>query len=193
MLSLRAAAPPPSSHPIWPSLFCRLLHSSAPCCSQQIDFSQEKPLPPQLEHVQTRVIETAPYFFRQRLDYTFYRRDVLLDNQITGKQLQGLDELMAYFGRLAVLGKICLPHVQMDVVGCYAELDDGTVRLRWRVEYVSFPRLIMNPRLLRFDYRVKNLSWYDGYSIFTVDGNGKVSKVSVFFCFYSIFFVFNFL
>lgn len=58
-------------------------------------------------------------------------------------------------------------------------IDEGTVRCRWRVKYVSFTRIIMNPRLLRFDYRMQNLSWFDGYSVLTVDGNGEVYKVTL--------------
>ncbi|VDK46551.1 unnamed protein product, partial [Cylicostephanus goldi] len=56
---------------------CRVL-------STDIDFSHEKPAPFQLEHVQARVVETVPLMFKQRLDYTFYRKDVFCDDQIFG-------------------------------------------------------------------------------------------------------------
>ncbi|WKY14329.1 hypothetical protein Q1695_000123 [Nippostrongylus brasiliensis] len=147
--------------------------------SSEIDHSHEKPAPCQLEHIQRRLLETVPLMFKQRLDYTFYRKDVFCDDQIFRLQKYGIDQLMQHFGMISVLGQFTLPHVQMEAISIIPVIEDGTVRCRWRVKYVSFPRLIMNPRLFRFDYRIKNLSWYDGYSVFTVDGNGLVFKVTI--------------
>uniref|UniRef100_A0A0K0D5B9 Uncharacterized protein n=1 Tax=Angiostrongylus cantonensis TaxID=6313 RepID=A0A0K0D5B9_ANGCA len=61
-----------------------LRHCSTIRCgfSTNMDFSHEKPAPFQLQHVQQRVLETVPLMFKQRLDYTFYRKDVLCDDQI---------------------------------------------------------------------------------------------------------------
>ncbi|CAJ0610260.1 unnamed protein product [Cylicocyclus nassatus] len=151
---------------------CRVL-------STDIDYSHEKPAPFQLEHVQARVVETVPLMFKQRLDYTFYRKDVFCDDQIFGVKKYGLDQLMQHFGTISVVGQFTLPHVQMEAVSVVPVIEDGTVRCRWRVKYVSILRLLMNPRLLRFDYRMKNLSWFDGYSVLTVDGNGLVFKITL--------------
>ncbi|CAL2039742.1 unnamed protein product [Caenorhabditis brenneri] len=150
-----------------------------PCRCFSIDFSHEKPAPHQLEHVTTRLNETVPLMFRQRMDYTFYRRDVVCDDQIFSIQKRGIEQLMSHFGMIGTLGQVFLPHVEMEVLSVVPVIDEGNVRLRWRVKYVSFLRLLTNPRLLRFDYRVKNLSWFDGYSVLTVDGNGEVYKVTL--------------
>ncbi|XGW35495.1 hypothetical protein V3C99_019038 [Haemonchus contortus] len=147
--------------------------------STNIDLSHEKPLPFQLEHVQQRLVETVPYMFKTRLDYTFYRKDVFCDDQIFGIKKYGLDQFMSHIGLISVIGQFTVPHIQMETVSVIPVIEDGTVRCRWRVNYVSFPRLIMNPRLFKFDYRMKNLSWYDGYSVLTVDGNGHVFKVTL--------------
>ncbi|EFO87303.1 hypothetical protein CRE_25795 [Caenorhabditis remanei] len=144
-----------------------------------IDFSHEKPAPHQLEHVTTRLVETVPLMFRHRMDYTFYRKDVLCDDQIFSVQKRGIEQLMSHFGMIGTLGQVFLPHVEMEVLSAVPVIDEGTVRFRWRVKYVSFLRLLTNPRLLRFDYRVQNLSWFDGYSVLTVDGNGDVFKVTL--------------
>ncbi|KHJ99482.1 peptidase M16 inactive domain protein [Oesophagostomum dentatum] len=162
--SLRAAA--------GRSCFCRTF-------SADIDHSHEKPAPFQLQHIQTRLVETVPFMFKQRLDYTFYRKDVFCDDQIFGLKKHGIDQLMQHFGTISVLAQITLPHVHMETVSVIPVIDDGTVRCRWRVKYVSFPRLLMNPRLFKFDYRMKNLSWFDGYSVLTVDGNGLVFKITL--------------
>ncbi|UMM27342.1 hypothetical protein L5515_010673 [Caenorhabditis briggsae] len=144
-----------------------------------IDFSHEKPAPHQLDHVATRLNETVPLMFRHRMDYTFYRKDVVCDDQIFSVQKRGIEQLMSHFGMIGTLGQVFLPHVEMEVLSVVPVIDEGTVRFRWRVKYVSFLRLLTNPRLLRFDYRVKNLSWFDGYSVLTVDGNGDVYKVTL--------------
>ncbi|VDM74287.1 unnamed protein product [Strongylus vulgaris] len=170
----------------------RMLRRFAPCTlraaagcsyyrafSTDIDHSQEKPAPFQLEHVQARVAETVPLMFKQRLDYTFYRKDVFCDDQIFGLKKYGLEQLMQHFGTISVLAQVTLPHVHMETVSVVPVIGDGTVRCRWRVKYVSFPRLLMNPRLLRFEYRMKNLSWFDGYSVLTVDGNGLVFRITL--------------
>ncbi|VDM52004.1 unnamed protein product [Angiostrongylus costaricensis] len=162
-----------------------ILTSTADCSlircgfSTNMDFSHEKPAPFQLQHVQQRVLETVPLMFKQRLDYTFYRKDVFCDDQIFGLKKHGLDQLMRHLGTISVLGQFTLPHVEMETISVIPVIEDGTVRCRWRVKYVSFPRLILNPRLFRFDYRIKNLSWYDGYSVLTVDGNGHVFKITI--------------
>ncbi|CAI5449115.1 unnamed protein product [Caenorhabditis angaria] len=144
-----------------------------------IDFSHEKPAPHQLEHVQTRLIETVPLMFRHRMDYTFYRKDVICDDHIFMVQKRGIEQLMSHFGMIGTLGQVFLPHVEMEVISAIPMIEEGTVRCRWRVKYVSAFRLITNPRLFRFDYRLKNLSWFDGYSVLTVDGNGHVYKITV--------------
>ncbi|CAJ0956058.1 unnamed protein product, partial [Mesorhabditis belari] len=144
-----------------------------------IDYSKEKPTPWQLEHIQTRLIDTTPHFFRQRIDYTFYHRDVVLENQIIGRTIRGRDMMMHHFGFFSVMLKMACPHIEMECVDCHPQIEDGTVRLRWRIKYVSWLRLAFNPLLFRFNYRLKNLSWYDGYSVLDVDGNGDVYKMTV--------------
>ncbi|CAD6188694.1 unnamed protein product [Caenorhabditis auriculariae] len=161
-----------------------LQKSSSPFChtavrSINVDYSEEKPGAPQLEHVQKRLLETVPLMFRQRLDYTFYRKDVFCDDQILNTQKQGLDQLMSHFGSIGTFGQISFPHIQMETVSVVPIIEDGTVRCRWRVKYVSFWRLATNPRLFQFDYRMQNLSWFDGYSVLTVDGNGEVYKITI--------------
>ncbi|CAJ0585864.1 unnamed protein product, partial [Mesorhabditis spiculigera] len=145
----------------------------------EIDFSKEKPTPWQLEHIQTRLIDTTPDFFRSRIDYTFYKPDVICEDQLTGRTYVGRDQLMRLFGLYSVTLKMICPHIEMECVDCHPQIEDGTVRLRWRVKYVSWLRALTNPRLFRFDYRIKNLSWYDGYSVFYADGNGDVYKTTI--------------
>ncbi|CAB3406722.1 unnamed protein product [Caenorhabditis bovis] len=156
-----------------------LITKTLTCKCFSMDFSHESPAPHQLEHVRTRITETVPLMFRQRLDYTFYRNDVVCVDQILRIERRGLEQLMSYFGILGTMGQVLFPHIEMELISAHPVIDQGSVRCRWRIKYVSFPRLLVNPRLFRFDYRVNHLSWYDGYSVFSVDGNGKVYKVTL--------------
>uniref|UniRef100_A0A1I7YTH4 DUF535 domain-containing protein n=1 Tax=Steinernema glaseri TaxID=37863 RepID=A0A1I7YTH4_9BILA len=146
--------------------------------SGSTDRSHEKPEMFQLKHVQARLEHTVPLMFRERLDYTFYRKDVIVDNQIINVQRQGIYQIMGHLSTFSVLGQVFFPHIEMSVLSILPILDDGTVRLRWRIHYLSFFRAL-NLLNFKYDYRIKNLKWYDGYSVFHVDGNGLVSKFTI--------------
>ncbi|KAK0407424.1 hypothetical protein QR680_019192 [Steinernema hermaphroditum] len=140
--------------------------------------STQKPEMFQLKHVQSRLEHTVPLMFRERLDYTFYRKDVIVDNQIINVQRQGIYEVMGHLSTFSVLGQVFFPHIEMTALNILPILDDGTVRLRWRIHYLSFLRAL-NLMNFKRDYRIKNLKWYDGYSVFHVDGNGMVYKFTI--------------
>lgn len=73
--------------------------------------------------------------FKQRMDYTFYRHDVICDDQIFRLQKQwvgvvvvcsdvavsvhiyfrGIEELMKHFGWIGSLGQFTFPHIEMEV------------------------------------------------------------------------------
>ncbi|KAF8382953.1 hypothetical protein PRIPAC_72095, partial [Pristionchus pacificus] len=147
--------------------------------SSGIDRKDEKPDAFHLEHVQQRVAHTIPLMFRERLDYTFYRKDVILHDQILNVRRFGRDALMQHMGAIAFAGCFCLPHVEAEAISILPMLEDGTVRVRWRVRYISFPRLLMQPKLFGRQYRYQNLSWFDGLSVLTVDGNGDVYSITL--------------
>uniref|UniRef100_A0A915AAQ8 Uncharacterized protein n=1 Tax=Parascaris univalens TaxID=6257 RepID=A0A915AAQ8_PARUN len=90
---------------------------------------------------------------------------------------RGLQQYMAHLGMISVTCQFLFPHIEMEALNIVPILEDGTVRLRWRVKHISLLRALTNPMLFRYDYRVKRLKWFDGYSIFVVDGDGLVYKV----------------
>ncbi|VDO09491.1 unnamed protein product [Brugia timori] len=130
----------------------------------------------QLEHVRKRLEMTAPHFFRERPDYTFYRPDVLYKDEIFQITITGRDKLMIYFGSISVICLFCFPHIEMEVLNILPISEDGTVRLRWRIKHISLIRSLLNPMLFRYDYRIKRLKWYDGLTIFYVGEDGLVYR-----------------
>uniref|UniRef100_A0A914YUB0 Uncharacterized protein n=1 Tax=Panagrolaimus superbus TaxID=310955 RepID=A0A914YUB0_9BILA len=131
-----------------------------------------------LEHVQKRLEHTVPFMFRQRLDFTFYHRDVYYDNQILNMQDHGLDSYMKHLGRISVAGQLAMPYIKMAPLSINLIREDGSVRLRWRVAYLSWLDSL-NFKNFKAEYRDKNARWYDGNAIFYVGADGLVYKVII--------------
>jgi hypothetical protein len=76
--------------------------------------------------------------FYNRLDYTFYRKDVVLEDKIIETRKEGLETLIYYWGMVAVAGKVLFPFIRMEPLNILPILEDGTVRLRWRIHYLTW-------------------------------------------------------
>ncbi|VDN07495.1 unnamed protein product [Thelazia callipaeda] len=146
----------------------------------------------QLEHVRKRVEITnlvilfikidricfqAPMFFRYQADYTIYRPNVIYKDEIFHLTVPNRDILMIYFGTISTACLFCCPHIELEVLSILPISEDGTVRLRWRVKYISLLRALLNPKLFKYEYRIKRLKWYDGLTIFHVGADGFVHRV----------------
>lgn len=162
--------PTTSDHQFFINMQQRRLFSS-----NSDDKSHERPHMYQLEHIQKRLEFTVPLIFQMRMDWTFYRKDVVLENQILQITRHGLHEVMNHIGIISLCGKIRCPSIEVEALSIMPILEDGTVRLRWRIHYLTWLQ-ILNPRNYNDEQRKKNLKWYDGYSIFHVDGDGLVYK-----------------
>uniref|UniRef100_A0A0R3RRI7 FERM domain-containing protein n=1 Tax=Elaeophora elaphi TaxID=1147741 RepID=A0A0R3RRI7_9BILA len=130
----------------------------------------------QLEHIRKRLEMTAPRFFRERPDYTFYRPDVVYRDEIFQVTIKGRERLMMYLGSVSVSCLFCFPHIEMEVLNILPISEDGTVRLRWRVKHVSLLRSLLNPMLFKYEYRIKKLKWFDGLTVFYVGEDGLVYR-----------------
>ncbi|KAL3990205.1 hypothetical protein ACH3XW_30795 [Acanthocheilonema viteae] len=131
----------------------------------------------QLEHVRKRIEMTAPRFFREQPDYTFYRPDVVYRDEIFQMTITGREKLMVYFGSVSVICLFCFPHIEMEVLNILPISEDGTVRLRWRIKHVSLIQALLNPMMFKYEYRIKRLKWYDGLTVFYVGEDGLVYRV----------------
>jgi hypothetical protein len=142
------------------------------------DQSHERPQMFQLEHVKKRLEATTELMFHHRLDWTFYTRDVVLEDHIFNFRRCGLDQVMRHLGLISVGCSYLLPTVHLEPLNILPVLEDGTVRLRWRVKYLNWFQTL-DWRNFRAQHRKQNFKWYDGYSIFYVDGNGLVFKFTI--------------
>jgi len=141
-----------------------------------------KPYNYHLEHIQKRLEYTVPMLFRYHLDYTFYCDDVLMEDHILNIERRGLDSIRRYFGIVSISGMIMFPLINATILNCVPLIDDGTVHLRWRIVYLTylqFPAIIYHKSVNKVDLSEKRLKWYDGYSIFHVNGEGLVYKFTI--------------
>uniref|UniRef100_A0A1I8BWR1 Phospholipid scramblase n=1 Tax=Meloidogyne hapla TaxID=6305 RepID=A0A1I8BWR1_MELHA len=126
---------------------------------------QDKPQMYHLEHVQKRLEFTTPLMFKMRMDYTFLRKDVFLDDQIMGVTRSGLFEIMQHFGTIALVGNLIRANIDTQALNIVPILEDGTVRLRWRLVYHNW--------IDYFSFKS------DKENIFYVDGDGLVYKFTL--------------
>ncbi|VDN60340.1 unnamed protein product [Dracunculus medinensis] len=163
-----------------------------------------------LEHVRKRIEFTnsyascafeVPLMFRERLDYTFYTKDLIYENHlfisyVTSFKLylkivrlpfqlqffpiikfRGLENFTYQMGFISTVGQFLYPHIEMESLSIVPVPNEGTVRLMWRVKYLSWLKIAMNPKLFSAKYRKDKLEWLEGYSIFFVDKDGLVYRL----------------
>uniref|UniRef100_A0A7E4UR90 Uncharacterized protein n=1 Tax=Panagrellus redivivus TaxID=6233 RepID=A0A7E4UR90_PANRE len=142
------------------------------------DDGSDRPQMYHLQHIQKRLEYTVPFMFRGRMDWTFYHPQVVCTDHIFNLEKRGLHDLMYHIGMISVLGQWCFPYIRMEALSITPILEDGSVRLRWRVPYLTWMQAL-NWKNFNAEYREKNAKWFDGYSIFYADGNGFVTKVTI--------------
>uniref|UniRef100_A0A914W5F5 Uncharacterized protein n=1 Tax=Plectus sambesii TaxID=2011161 RepID=A0A914W5F5_9BILA len=135
-----------------------------------------RPSNPQLNHICIRVRESVPLVFRRQLDYTFYRTNMVFEDRIFNMTATSLNQ---YWNRMATIRSISgltTAYCELEPLSIVPFHEDGTVKLRWRVKYVTLLQslnFISNPP----SKYAQNAKWFDGYSIFYVGGDGLVYRV----------------
>ncbi|KAE9551298.1 hypothetical protein FO519_005478 [Halicephalobus sp. NKZ332] len=131
-----------------------------------------------LEHIKKRLEFTVPRMFKTHMDYTFYRPDMVYEDRIFQQTKQGLPKFMHHLGTISVFSQISFPYIRMEPVAISPFIEDGSVRLRWRVLYLTWIHAL-NYKNFNAEHREKNAKWYDGNAIFYADGEGLVYKVII--------------
>uniref|UniRef100_A0A1I7XUP1 FACT complex subunit n=1 Tax=Heterorhabditis bacteriophora TaxID=37862 RepID=A0A1I7XUP1_HETBA len=107
--------------------------------------------------------------------------EVIIEDAKRGGTI-GLDQLMQHFGTISTLGQFSFPHIEMEAVSVVPVIEDGTVRCRWRIKYISFPRLLSNYRLFFREYRKENVTQRDETAL--MEGKSTkdrlVEKIAIF-------------
>jgi len=144
------------------------------------DFSG-RPSPEQLEHVFNVLSKTLPRLFVQPLDYSIYHPEIIFENNIRGTRTVGLFHYVKQIALLRMIGHFKFAYVRFDILKITSHPEDGTVKVRWRIRGISGMKVFFNFwkfNILKLKETIdkESESWYDGFSIFFVDSNGKVYK-----------------
>lgn len=147
------------------------------------DSSEEqrgRPSPEKLLHVYTVLGESLPKLFVEPLDYTIYHEDLVFEDNIRNFKSVGLLNYVKQVALLRTVGHIKFAYVKFEILKITQHPEDGTVRVRWRIRGISAMKVMFQ----FWKYKLwqwkemfeKSDSWYDGYSTFFVNSDGKVVK-----------------
>lgn len=152
--------------------------SNSPEKSSSGGDSGGKPSELILNEVKDRLIHATTGFFVRTPDYTLYRPDVVLDNRVNGKYVEGLPNYSKVIALAKMYGHVRFAFVHSQVLGAMSDLQSGTVTLRWRFAGMGAIRmglLYVPKKLFRSQNMIDNSKvWYDAISTYHLDSEGKV-------------------
>uniref|UniRef100_A0A1B6G2B4 Uncharacterized protein n=1 Tax=Cuerna arida TaxID=1464854 RepID=A0A1B6G2B4_9HEMI len=140
-----------------------------------------KPTADQLNVVHQVLSNTLPKLFVQPLDYSIYHQNLIFENNIRGTKTVGIFHYVRQIALLRMIGHFKFAYVKFDILKITSHPEDGTVKVRWRIRGISGMKVFFN----FWKFNILNMkesvereqeSWYDGFSVFFVDGEGKVFK-----------------
>ena len=100
---------------------------------------------------------------------------------------------MHHLGTISVFSQVIFPYIRMEPIAISPFIEDGSVRLRWRILYLTWIHAL-NYKNFNAEHREKNVGdfyedlipkirfqarWYDGTAVFYADGEGLVYKVII--------------
>lgn len=142
--------------------------------------SSQKPSEDQLNRVYSVLGDTLPKLFLQPMDYSIYNPDLIFENNIRGTKTIGLYHYVKQVALLRTVGHLKFAYVKFDILKITMHPEDGTVRIRWRIRGISGLKVFISFWKFKV-WKLKEAmehqeSWYDGYSVFHVAGDGLIYK-----------------
>ncbi|XP_018342511.1 PREDICTED: uncharacterized protein LOC108748718 [Trachymyrmex septentrionalis] len=150
--------------------------------SQQSPQENEgKPSQEQLQSVVDCLSQDLPKLFVKPLNISIYTDDLVFINNIRGITTRGLNNYIKQYMLLRMIGHMKFAHVKLDIIKITMHPENDTVQVRWRIQGVTGWKVFTIFWKYKF-WRIKDAIntnhdvWYDGFSIFYVNANGKVYK-----------------
>jgi len=143
-----------------------------------------RPTPEQLQNILDVLASNLPQLFTQPLEYRIYHQNLIFENNIRGTRTVGLYHYVKQIALLRIVGHLKFAYVKFDVLKITSHPEDGTVKVRWRIRGVSGLKVFLNfwkisLMNLKDSIEREQESWYDGFSTFIVNSEGKVYHVIV--------------
>ncbi|XP_029675218.1 uncharacterized protein LOC115242819 isoform X1 [Formica exsecta] len=143
--------------------------------------NKDKPSQEQLQCIVDSLSQDLPNLFVKPQNYTIYTKDLIFINNIRGVTTRGVVNYAKQLILLRVIGHVKFAHVKLQVLKITMHSDDGTVKIRWRIRGVTGWKVFTMFWKYKF-WKIQDAIdtnheiWYDGFSTFYINGNGKVYK-----------------
>jgi hypothetical protein len=135
----------------------------------------------QLRILQDNLADNMPKLFIKGHDYSVYTNDVVFENNwfsdrtctTVGKWLYAIE-----IAKLRLFVHFRLANVRVQLLKTTVHVNDGSVRVRWRVSGIPQSRAIMFWKFLPWSSKHTNKEdeWLDGFSTFSVEQSGLIYK-----------------
>ncbi|XP_035233440.1 uncharacterized protein LOC118205247 [Stegodyphus dumicola] len=139
-----------------------------------------KPTEQQLMIIINRLTNILLNFFEKPHDYSIYHKNIIFQNNIKGVTTKGLPAYVQNMYLIKLYGYIHYAKVKVEILKITHHIEDGTVRVRWRVNGVTRTKVLMRlwkTNSLRWkEYSEEETEWLDGFSVFSVGPDGLIFK-----------------
>ncbi|KAL0112777.1 hypothetical protein PUN28_012208 [Cardiocondyla obscurior] len=149
--------------------------------SQSPHNNKGKPSQEQLQSVVDCLSQDLPKLFVRAQNFQIYTNDIIFINNIRGVTTRGLVNYAKQLMLLRLIGHIKFAYVKLDIIKITMHPENDTVQLRWRIRGISGWRVFTMFWKYRF-WKIKDSInnhqeiWFDGFSTFCVNNEGKVYK-----------------
>jgi len=116
--------------------------------------------------------------FMKRQEWGMYHKEVVLQDNIRGVKVVGLEKYMLLVNVMKLLAHIRFVYVRMTLLSVTKEEEEGIIKVRWTVVGLGMLRLVLRyfPDRLweKGNMERTSPSYIDGYSTFYVDSNSRI-------------------
>ncbi|KOC65962.1 Uncharacterized protein WH47_12761 [Habropoda laboriosa] len=139
-----------------------------------------KPSETQLINIFKILQDDLPLLFVKQFNYAIYTEDMTFVNNIKGTTCVGILNYVKQIMFLKIIGHLKYAYIKLDVLKMTIHPEDNSIKVRWRIVGISGTRIF----LTFWKFKVWNVkdniqhtsSWYDGFSTFYVNNDGKIFK-----------------
>ncbi|XP_033349463.1 uncharacterized protein LOC117233336 [Bombus vosnesenskii] len=138
------------------------------------------PIESNLQNVFDILRKDLPLLFVKQLDYEIYTKDLVFVNNIRGTTSVGIQHYFKQIAFLKIIGHLKYAFVKFEVLKMTMHPEDNSIKVRWRIVGISGTRVFLTfwkIKMWNSKEQAENTpSWYDGFSTFYVNNDGKVFK-----------------
>ncbi|XP_011056409.1 PREDICTED: uncharacterized protein LOC105147229 isoform X2 [Acromyrmex echinatior] len=148
---------------------------------QSLQENEDKPSQEQLQSIVDCLSQDLPKLFVKPLNTSIYTDDLVFINNIRGVTTRGLNNYVKQLILLRIIGHMKFAYVKLDIIKITMHPESDTVQVRWRIRGVTG----WNVFTMFWKYKFWKIQdaistnrdiWYDGFSTFYVNANGKIYK-----------------